>query len=388
VAEELTLFDISPEHPGKILRRLLDGKGWTQDELAAVTGRSRQTINELISGKVGVTAEMAIALAAAFGNDAAEWMKWDSAYRLSRADDNADSIQRKAKLFSIAPVRDMQRRGWIRETKNLDALEQQLRKFFKTKSLDEPFQFPVNAQRAEMLGHLNTAEQAWVFRARQIAAALPISSAFHLDHSHTVARDMRRLAAHPQEAKRAPQLLARFGIRLVIVEPLATANIDGAAFWLNDRAPVIAVTIRYDRMDSFWHTLMHEYAHIRNGHAFAVDKDLVGEQIDGSAFFLRESQEQIADDEAADSLIPRSELDSFIRRVGPLYSKIRIVQFAQRIRIHPAIVVGQLQHRKEIKFSHHHQLLPKIRATITDTALTDGWGKTIGQDILDEEVAT
>jgi len=364
---------------------MLDGKGWTQDELAAITGRSRQTINELIAGKVGVTAEMAIALSAAFNNDAAEWMKWDSAYRLSKAGDDAGSIQRKAKLYGIAPIRDMQRRGWIQDTKNLDELEQQLRRFFKTDSLDDPFQFPVNAQRAETLGHLNPAEQAWVFRARQIAAALPIPSAFHIDHSHTAARDLRKLAAYPQEAKRAPQLLARFGIRLVIVEPLATANIDGAAFWLDDQAPVIAVTVRYDRMDSFWHTLMHEYAHIRNGHAFAVDRDLVGEQIDRTAFLLRESQEQVADEEAAESLIPRSELDSFIRRVGPLYSRIRIVQFAQRIKIHPAIVVGQLQHRKEIKFSHHHQLLPKVRATITETALTDGWGKTISPGILDEE---
>jgi HTH-type transcriptional regulator/antitoxin HigA len=375
VAEELTLFDTSPEHPGKILRRMLDSKGWTQDELAAVTDRSRQTINELIAGKVGVTPEMAIALAAAFGNTATEWMKWDSAYRLSRANDDAVSVQQKARLYEIAPVRDMQKRGWIKETKNLSELEAELKRFFGTESLDTEFSFPVSAQRSANLGYLNPAERAWVFRARQIASALPISQPFDYKSIDAGERELRALAAFPQEAKRVPQLLARYGVRLVIVEPLPTAEIDGAAFWLDRISPVIAVTLRYDRLDGFWFTLMHELSHIRNNDPLSVDRDLIG--TNAGAILLIEEHEQRASQEAAASLIPAHELDSFVRRVGPLYSKVRIIQFAHRMKIHPAIIVGQLQHRGEIKFSHHHQLLAKVRNILTLSALTDGWGRSI-----------
>ena len=380
MAEELTLFDNALKHPGIILRRMLSEKGWTQDELAAVTGRSRQTINELISGKVGVTPEMAIALSAALGNDPAEWMNWDSAYRLSIAESDSHIVQQKAHLYGIAPVREMQKRGWIKEAKDLPDLEAELRGFFGTDSLDKPFLFPVSGYRAENLGHLNLAERAWCFRARHLATALRISTSFNVADADKLIREMRTLAAYPQEARRAPQLLANYGIRLVVVEPLTSAKIDGAAFWLNQHSPVIAVTIRYDRMDCFWFTIMHEFAHIHNNDMLSVDIDLVGDK--STAIQTQEAQEMRASAEASAALIPPQELDSFIRRVGPLYSKTRIIQFAHRMKIHPSIIVGQLQHRKEIRFIHHHQLLPKMRSIVTEAALTDGYGKIVNSEII------
>jgi len=375
--EELELFNSSPPHPGKALRRLLDQKGWTQDELAAVTGYSRQAINELVSGKIGITPEMAVALAATFDISAAEWMKADATYRLSLTDADVSEIQKRAHLFDIAPIRNMQKRGWIKQTKQLEELETELRAFFCTDSLDTDFVFPVNALRAETLGHLNPAERAWCFRARHLAAASQVQNGFDDDRTALVEKELRALAAFPQEARRVPQLLSRFGIRLVIVEPLATAKIDGAAFWLDDHSPTIAVTVRYDRIDGFWFTLMHEFAHIRNHDQPSIDLDLVGEKGEAATILLEEEHERRASAEAAASLIPTHDLDSFIRRVGPLYSRVRIIQFAHRMKIHPGIVVGQLQHRGEIKFSHHHQLLAKVRNVITENAVTDGWGRTV-----------
>ena len=72
--------------------------------------------------------------------------------------------------------------------------------------------------------------------------------------------------------------------------------------------------------------------------------------------------------------MPTGELDFFIARVKPLYSKFKIMNFAERIKVHPGIVVGQLQFRKEIPYSHNRDLLVRIREIITRTALTDGWG--------------
>ena len=78
---------------------------------------------------------------------------------------------------------------------------------------------------------------------------------------------------------------------------------------------------------------------------------------------------------ASELLIPRQEIESFIARVGPLYSKKRIVQFSAHIGVHPGIVVGQLQHREEIGYSHSREMLVKVRRSVTETALTDGWGQ-------------
>jgi len=85
-----------------------------------------------------------------------------------------------------------------------------------------------------------------------------------------------------------------------------------------------------------------------------------------------------ADSEAANMLIPREQLNSFITRVGPLYSKDRINRFANRIGIHPGIIVGQLQYRKEIPYSANREMLAQVREIVIQEALTDGWGKTVG----------
>jgi HTH-type transcriptional regulator/antitoxin HigA len=110
-----------------------------------------------------------------------------------------------------------------------------------------------------------------------------------------------------------------------------------------------------------------------------VDSDILG---DDAPVLVEDESERRANDQAAAALIPRSEIESFIRRVGPLYSKTRIVQFAHRIKIHPGIIVGQLQHRKEIGYSANREMLVKIRETVVETALTDGWGRTITPGIL------
>jgi HTH-type transcriptional regulator/antitoxin HigA len=83
----------------------------------------------------------------------------------------------------------------------------------------------------------------------------------------------------------------------------------------------------------------------------------------------------MADLFATEHMIQRSEIENFIMRVKPMFSKVKIQGFALRQGIHPAIVIGQLQHRGAIHWSHSREFLVKVRDIITSTALTDGWGQ-------------
>jgi HTH-type transcriptional regulator/antitoxin HigA len=146
--------------------------------------------------------------------------------------------------------------------------------------------------------------------------------------------------------------------------------------WLNPDSPVIALSLRYDRIDAFWHTLLHECAHVMykdglTGDVY-LDVDLVGDEADSSA--AKPEVELKADEFAAGFSIPRAELDGFIARVRPLFSKSRIQGFAAKLNIHPGLVVGQLQHRKMIPYSHSREMLARIRHVLTEVALTDGFG--------------
>lgn len=359
-------------HPGTILRRMLDERGWSQDELAAVTGHRRQTISSIVARKSGVTPEMAVALGAAFGNEPAHWLKWDSDYALSIVDARDSQVQTRAWLYGLAPIRDMQKRGWIKDTGNVKELESELKRFFGVASLDEQPEVTVAPKRAGGEANLSPIQRAWCVRAKSLATLLHVGK-FDPAHLPNVERELRELAAYRPEVRHLPRVLSKYGIRFVVVEPLPGAKIDGAAFWLDRGSPVIAVSVRYDRLDGFWHTVMHECSHIRHGDALAVDTEIVGESVKPDD----DEREQRANREAAATLIPPAELESFIRRVGPLYARQRIIQFAHRLKIHPGIIVGQLQHRGEIGYSGLRDLLVKVRDVVTETALTDGWGKSV-----------
>src|SRR5579872_1372996 len=342
LVDQKPLFEIKPEHPGKVLRRMMEERGWAQEDLAAVIGKSRQAISEIVSGKNGIALDMAIALGAAFGNSPQEWLTHDQLYRLSMAERNIAGVEQMAQLYQKAPVREMVKRGWIRPELDAHQLRKELEAFFESDVIGEDIRFPVATKRTVTLDHLNPAEVAWCFRARHLARTL-IADEFIPSRMDRAQVALRRLAAHPKEACRVPSVLAEFGIRFVVIEPLPGARIDGAAFWL-DVGPVIAISLRYDRVDGFWFTLMHEFAHIKNGDGLSVDAGLVDGTTGVAVALVEDEAERKANFQAADSLIPSAELDSFIRRVGPLYPKARVIQFANRLRIHPGIIVGQLQH--------------------------------------------
>jgi HTH-type transcriptional regulator/antitoxin HigA len=150
-------------------------------------------------------------------------------------------------------------------------------------------------------------------------------------------KKLRQLAAFPKEVQHLSQMLAYYGIRFVIIEPLPGARIDGAAFWLDDCSPVIAVSARWDRIDAFWFTVIHEFMHIKNGDGASFDVNLLTEADKGLVTVVQpdDETERLANERAAELLVPRAELDGFIHRVSPLYAATRIIQFAHRIRIHP-----------------------------------------------------
>ena len=376
--ENKSLFDNTPTHPGEHLRDLLVEKCWTQDDLAVITGRSRQTINDVIARRTAISPEMAVALAAAFSQQPTYWLSLENQFRLSTVTEPKDAIMERARLFEIAPIKDMQKRGWIPNTKNTDELPDHLKQFFETNSLEDPIGFPLATRKSVALSDLTSSQRAWCFRARQLAKSVLVKP-FDKARLEQARVKLRKLAAYRNEACHAAEVLAEFGIRFVVVEPLPGTKIDGAAFWLDENSPVIAVSIRYDRHDYFWFTLMHEFKHIEHGDALSVDDDLGRD--DHAPTLLKEEIERRADEGAASTLVAPTEIESFIRRVGPLYSKARIVQFAHSVKMHPGVIVGQLQNRGEVGWQSHRELLVKIRDIVTETALTDGWGQTIGADL-------
>ncbi|MBI4322302.1 MAG: HigA family addiction module antidote protein [Chloroflexi bacterium] len=89
--------------PGDYIKEELEARGWTQIELAEILGRSPRMVNEIICAKRGITPDTAKGLGNAFGTGAQVWLNLESAYRLSRAHEQDESVARRARLYTKAP---------------------------------------------------------------------------------------------------------------------------------------------------------------------------------------------------------------------------------------------------------------------------------------------
>jgi HTH-type transcriptional regulator/antitoxin HigA len=355
--------------PGDFIRDELEARGWTQGDLAQIMGRPMQLVNELVAGKKQITPETALGLAKAFGDDdALYWMNLDNVYRLSQAKPIDEAVSRRSNLFSKFPVRELTKRKWIEPSDNLDVIEHRVCRFYGIESINEKPQF-AHAAKADRYDERSPLQWAWLFRACQLAQGVHVSP-YSEQKLRAALIKLRELLVAPEEIRQVPQILAAAGVRFVVVEFLPGAKIDGGAFWI-DKTPVIAMSLRYDRVNNFWFVLRHEIEHILNRDGLVVDIELTEKLQRKDSLPVQEIK---ANEAASEFLVPKSELDGFILRVRPLYSEQRIMLFAKRIGVHPGLVVGQLQFRDEVPYTHFHKYLVKVREIVTQVALTDGWG--------------
>jgi HTH-type transcriptional regulator/antitoxin HigA len=360
------LRPFTPISPGEIVEEELQAKGWSQRDLAAVIGRPVQVVNEIIAGKKSITPETALALSEALGTSADYWLGLESRYRLdllqSKKNPSQEStVQRRAKLFSKVPVNELIKRGWIRaDLKDLDRTEQAVCDFLKIRSIDDEPEAPFSARKSQRDEPHTSAQIAWACRVCNVAGSI-VSAKYSKAGLSTLIKELPSRSGSDRETLQLPAVLASIGVRFVIVEHLSGTRIDGGALWLGE-IPVVALSLRYDRVDWFWFTLMHELAHIleREG---SLDTQLVGNDAQRSVSEIEER----ADKRATEWLVPPDQLQAFTNSIKPYFSRSAIQDFADRINVHPGIVVGQLQKRGEIPYSHHRNLLTRVRHLFSET---------------------
>ena len=88
----------NPPHPGRSIRHAcLDALGLSVTEGAKILGVTRQALNNVVNGKSGISAEMAIRLSKAFGSTPETWLRMQLAYDLAAAmkDEAKIKVQRQ-----------------------------------------------------------------------------------------------------------------------------------------------------------------------------------------------------------------------------------------------------------------------------------------------------
>jgi len=343
--------------PGAIIKDELDARDWTQDDLARIMGRPVQVISEIVSGKKQITPETALGLAAAFGTSAEMWLNMEATYRLCIAQQRSvnDVVERRSRIYSVVPVKELVKRGWIPEAtdvEDVDQLECFVTEFLGASSLDDVSDFALAARRTPTKELDSRGVRAWMCRVEQLAMGQEVG-AFDRSRLKETIVDVLSFSVEPGHIREVPRILSDLGIHFVVVPHLQKTFLDGAVF-AGKGNPIVALTLRYDRLDNLWFTLTHELAHLVLGHSGNRPEDL-----DTSAG--NDPEEQEADQLAAEWLVPAKLLEAFVDRIKPYFSRSAIESFAGSIGRHPAIVLGRLQHDGHVSPAHLRSFVPKVR---------------------------
>ena len=344
--------------PGHILKRELEVREWTQRDLAEITGRPPQTIGEIVRGTKQITPETAIELAEALETSPDFWINLEKNYRLfltqkDRGQTNENRIARKSRLYTLAPVAELIKRGWIRQTENINDLELELCRFLHIESPDQTPQLATNFRCSTERGPETNARIAWLRRVETLVLQQQVAS---FDHARLreVLPNLTCLAKQVELVTLIPQFLRDLGVHIVFVPHLPNTFIDGAAFSIHDH-PVIAMSLRYDRIDAFWFTLMHELAHIVLKH-----QGVYLDELEDKGLQSQEAEIE-ANNQARNWLIDPMALERFINQTRPYFSRKKIERFAEENSIHPGIVLGRLQYEGLIEYKNLRTLLVKVK---------------------------
>jgi HTH-type transcriptional regulator/antitoxin HigA len=244
--------------------------------------------------------------------------------------------------WNMFPAKEMIKRGWIQLETGVGktvAAVQAIKQYF----LGSGGQYAPVLHRKKFHGENKPNEYAllaWQARILEKARCeVEKGGVSEYHHTDNWIPDLVLLSRDVRGPILAKEFLASKGIILIVEKHLQGTYLDGAAMVLDTGNPVVAMTIRHDRLDNFWFVLLHELAHIALHLFDSLQMDFFDEESKGSG----DSIEREADEYALESLISSQSWNSCISRFT--MTPDAVLLDAERLGIHPGILAGRI--RKE-----------------------------------------
>jgi len=313
-------YPVEAPTPVAAIRFRMEQQGLTPRDLEPFIG-SRGRVSEVLSGVRSLSIDMIRALNLHLGIPAEV---------LIQADPVTEA--KAGPALSVPASRQLEACGLMRRGEELDS-------FLVRAVGGAPAMAMLRKTRTERTNAKTdpAALQAWCAAAILRSRSALVTGRFQARRiNSSFVRKLARLSTEHNGPKLAVEALASEGIAFVFLPHLPGTYLDGAAMYRSDGVPLIALTLRRDRIDNFWFTLLHELAHVKfhlkHDTPYFVDDLEVGSTLD---------LEQEADDMAGKALIPDDLWATF--ESGAYASYQQLYDFAERAEVHPAIVAGRWQ---------------------------------------------
>lgn len=330
-------FPLEAPDPISAIEFRMSEQGLRQRDLLPLLG-SRSRVSEVLARKRPLTVQMIRALSIGLGIPV-ETLVADTGKLTIETNAPGEALD-----WGKFPVREMEKRGWFNElkVKTRSSAEEMVKAFLAQVGMNNAahalYRRTFRGDEIDKKSYYSIL--AWT--ARVLIRAKPYEKSItKFDPSKitpTFFRELAQLSWFDQGPVLAIEVLAKCGIALIIEPRLPNTLIDGAAMLTERGTPVIALTLRYDRIDYFWFTLLHELAHVWK-HLNTVDEAFVDrlESIESGNTIEKEANRI-----SRNALIPRAIWKRSQAFLAPTSDSIR--QLSDNTHIHPAIVVGRLQH--------------------------------------------
>ena len=324
--------------PVSAIKFRMDQANLTQRDLVPFLG-SRAKVSEILSGKRAITMSMARALHQHLGIPADVLLQEPGA---TFPDEEPDLE------YSRFPLRAMVKAGWIPNVRNLKDHADELVAGLMERAGGKQAAMALYRKNDNRRINAKTddyALRAWCWQVLAQAGERMLPAEFE-DGTVTpeFLRQVAQLSAFADGPIQARDLLSQHGIGFEYVKHLPRTHLDGAALRLPGGPPVIGMTLRYDRIDNFWFTLLHELAHLGRHLGRCSDEtgfvdDLSLRDVEAGSGNAAELE---ADDWAQDALIPPNIWYNGIILENPV--PMAVMQMAWEARVNPAVVAGRVRH--------------------------------------------
>ncbi|MBI4330390.1 MAG: ImmA/IrrE family metallo-endopeptidase [Chloroflexi bacterium] len=312
---------------------------------------SRSKVSEILSRKRPLTLSMIRALHSGLGIPASALIQEN------------EECEKLTVDWDRFPIKQMIAWGWV-TAPELTRPEDMLRPFFGAAGFGE-----LQTVLCRSSSHVRSARPMDDYALTAWSARVLIKASQRAAHDYKQGSvtpeflsGVARLSANDKGPLRARDFLGEHGIRLVVERHLPGTYLDGAALKVKDGSPVIGLTLRYDRLDNFWFTLMHELAHLAlhlddEGDMFYDDLDvetgpdpheveadsLAGKTLVPEELWKTSAASRVPTTLAAERL-PRRASAGMSQVLGEILTAQAAVQLARQLQVHPAIVAGRMRH--------------------------------------------
>ncbi len=332
-------FDIELPDPVDAIKFRMEQEGLKRKDLVAYIG-SQSKVSEVLNRKRPLSLSMIRALHEGLGIPAEVLLR------------NTEAKIGKCRYdLNDYPFTEMFKRGYFKATfeKLTEAkqyAEECLEAFFE--NFNKMNMAPAYRRANSSMGDDKSLD-AWLAEAVNVVSGEKLKAFSEKDINENFLKRLAGLSYFAEGVKLVKEALNKIGIHFIILPHLPKTKVDAACFFTVSNNPVVAMTLRYDRLDNFWFTLFHELGHIKLGHVTSGKPAYIMDEIDGESTDV-DVKENEADAFANDALIP-----SEIWEEGKhaITRERDVVRLAETLGVSPAIVAGRWrwEFKNYIKFS-------------------------------------